>query len=641
VSLTPWFYTEVQILILTRYGTALTASAYDGTIRIVTALLECGADLHSSDGWPLQAAAAEGHADVVEFLLDRGADVNRHAEKFENGTAIMAACEAGNVQIVELLLKRGADPNLGGGDNKYPLIAATKKSEAKIVQMLLDAKATVDVFGSWQNTSAFILAAANMPRETLEIMLLAGAEIDLADPDGDTPLIIAAVAGDEECVQFLIDNGADILHANNIGHNALQAAHNNENDSCVEILIEEMSKYIAALSKAVDTGDKAAEAIVQNAGTKRKGGPKPISTAIIPPKEVEEDDSEDAVVPEEEVHTHVEDDDDKDEEDKINSETNNQSEVVAHTSTHITEGLAPGVQELVVNQEVVLTHYAQQDMSTLEKEPELTPLQAAASPEFTQPQTLTPESVAQNTEYTPGQDFIKRKPAPVAVQPEQYSTTTFQDAPIPVEHIQAVPAPAVGYPEARPVYQNHASFPGAPTPYQNMYPQPIAVQPAAVAPYQNVTPIQQQYLPSQNFAQTNPVQYGEPLQTQQQYQQQQQQQQQQSYQQVYQQTYQAYHAVQPVQAGTHPEQGQAYQQQQYGPPSQQQQYTQPQQQQYTPPPQQQQYTPPPQQQQSPPQAYVTQQDSTSAANSLKPQRSSFFGVGVKTGLDKFKQFTNK
>jgi hypothetical protein len=621
----------------------LTAAAYDGTIRIVKLLLESGADLHSADGWPLQAAAAEGHAEVVEELLDHGADVNRHAEKFENGTAIMAACEAGNVQIVELLLKRGADPNLGGGDNKYPLIAATKKSEAKIVEMLLDAKATVDVFGSWQNTSAFILAAANMPRETLEIMLLAGAQIDLADPDGDTPLIIAAVAGDEECVQFLIDNGADILHANNIGHNALQAAHNNENDSCVEILIEEMSKYIAALSKAVDSGDKAAEAIVQNAGTKRKGGPKPISTAIIPPKEVEENDPEDAIVPEDVIHTHVEDDEDKDDEDNRDAETKNQSEVVAHTSTHITEGLAPGVQELVVNQEVVLTHYAQHDTPTLEREPEATPVQAAVTPDFTQPQALAPESIAQNTEYTPGQDFIKRKPAPASVQPEQYSTTTFQDAPIPVEHIQAVPAPTVGYSETRPVYQNHASFPGAPAPYQNMYPQSSAVQPAAVAPYQNVTPIQQQYLPSQNFAQSNPVQYGQPLQTQNQYQQPQQQQQQ-PYQQVYQQTYQAYHAVQPVQplqTGTDPEQGQAYQQQHYAPPSQQQQYAQPQQQQYTPPPQQQQYTPPPQQQQSPPQPFVTQQDSASATNSLRPQRSSFFGVGVKTGLDKFKQFTNK
>ncbi|ORY18175.1 hypothetical protein BCR34DRAFT_450467, partial [Clohesyomyces aquaticus] len=58
------------------YGTALTASAFDGTTGIMQALLEKGADVNKQGGTygtALQAAAFFGDADNVKMLIEHGA----------------------------------------------------------------------------------------------------------------------------------------------------------------------------------------------------------------------------------------------------------------------------------------------------------------------------------------------------------------------------------------------------------------------------------------------------------------------------------------------------------------------------------------------------------------------------------------
>ncbi|KAK7955272.1 hypothetical protein PG988_015966 [Apiospora saccharicola] len=131
------------------YGNALTAAAYDGTADIVNLLLEAGADLHDPAGWPLQTAAAQGHRDLVLEFLERGADVNAFTENpnFAAGTALQGACEAGRLDIVQLLFEYGADPDLGGGDEGPPIIAATKHAEADIMRLLVEKGAELNIRG--------------------------------------------------------------------------------------------------------------------------------------------------------------------------------------------------------------------------------------------------------------------------------------------------------------------------------------------------------------------------------------------------------------------------------------------------------------------------------------------------------------
>ncbi|KAI5859496.1 hypothetical protein GGS23DRAFT_320106 [Durotheca rogersii] len=248
------------------YGNALTAAAYDGTIDIVRLLLEAGADVNAAEGWALQTAATEGHYEVVLELLEHGVDVNAIVddENFEAGTALQGACEAGRTHIVSLLLDRGADPNLGGGPDAPPVVAATIRAEEEILEFLVKAKADLDVLGGQGNPSTpLINAAAYMPQSSLQLLLDAGADINLPDGDGDTALIVAASRGDKKAVEFLLDSGADIMHANKEGKNALQAALKKGNSKCLEVLVDRVSVLLGTLKTAMESGDTTVTSIVR------------------------------------------------------------------------------------------------------------------------------------------------------------------------------------------------------------------------------------------------------------------------------------------------------------------------------------------------------------------------------------------
>jgi ankyrin repeat protein len=229
------------------YGNALTAAAYDGTLDMVKMLLDSGADIKSPNGWALQTAAGEGHEEVVKELLARGADVNAHSDNpnFPQGTALQAACEAGRKDIAKLLLENKADPNVGGGDYTCPIIAAARKGEADILELLVEYKAKVDVFGGPDSSTPLINAAMFLPTKYLKLLLDAGANINLADPDGDTALIMTSLRGDSESVEFLLKNGADAMAVSKTRKiNALQAAFQGEDRRCLELVIDHVSEML-------------------------------------------------------------------------------------------------------------------------------------------------------------------------------------------------------------------------------------------------------------------------------------------------------------------------------------------------------------------------------------------------------------
>ncbi|KAF4981042.1 hypothetical protein FZEAL_3094 [Fusarium zealandicum] len=249
------------------YGNALTAAAYDGRKDIVQMLLDANANVNSPDGWALQTAAEQGHMEIVDLLLKSGADVNACTthEDMTQGTALQAAIEAGKNEIVDVLLEHGADPDLGGGDLTCPIIAAASKSEGDIVRRLVEAKADVNVVGGPYNSTPITYAATSLPQSSIRLILDAGADINFADEDGDTALILAASSGgdDYESVQFLLESGADVLIRNKANQNALEVAVKMEESECVKVLVSHVSVIMEALRVAMASGDAAVTAVVR------------------------------------------------------------------------------------------------------------------------------------------------------------------------------------------------------------------------------------------------------------------------------------------------------------------------------------------------------------------------------------------
>jgi len=248
------------------YGNALTASAHDGTMNILKLLLDAGAHVNSPNGWALQTAAAEGHIDIVRELLDRKANVDECVvnDEFSDGTALQAACEAGHSEIVRMLLEHKADPNLGP-PGTYPIIAATEKGEHDIVEQLVKAGADVNVTGgNGFSSNPLINAASYMAQESIQLLLDAGADLELPDEDGDTALIAASSRPDVDCVRFLISQGANAMHCNNNNENALQVALDNEMYLNLDLLVKRTAAILKAVDTAVKEGNKAVATVVRS-----------------------------------------------------------------------------------------------------------------------------------------------------------------------------------------------------------------------------------------------------------------------------------------------------------------------------------------------------------------------------------------
>ncbi|KAL6916491.1 hypothetical protein ACHAP8_007090 [Fusarium lateritium] len=248
------------------YGDALTAAAFDGTIDIVTMLLDAGADINSDNGFALQTAAEHDHMDVVKLLLERGADINKLAthDNMPEGTALQAAVEYGNDEIVDVLLEHGADPNLGGGSNKYPIIGAAKKMEEDIFEKLIKAKADVNVVGGSDDTTPLVEAAYYLSDDSLKLILDAGADINHKDIYGNTALMWAAGKGQDASVELLLERGADVMAVNEDGDNALQKAFHSNDYLTTLAVVDHVSKLMDAMRVAMESGDAGVAAVVRS-----------------------------------------------------------------------------------------------------------------------------------------------------------------------------------------------------------------------------------------------------------------------------------------------------------------------------------------------------------------------------------------
>jgi ankyrin repeat protein len=194
--------------------TGLHDAAWNGDLQQLQRLIDNRVDLNPRDPsgrTPLHVATFARHRDVLSRLAAAGADLG--ALENDRYDAVTIAAVADDEQTLRLLLALGASAKLV--TSRYDgtaLIAAAHLGHDGVVRQLIAAGAPLDHLNNLHSTALIesIVLGSGGPRHlaTLQALVQAGADTQLADREGRTPLDLARVRGYETMVAALLKAGA-------------------------------------------------------------------------------------------------------------------------------------------------------------------------------------------------------------------------------------------------------------------------------------------------------------------------------------------------------------------------------------------------------------------------------------------------
>jgi len=247
--------------------TALLIASRDGQLEAVQALIEAGADPNQISAGDrsstLVISTANGHYTVAKYLVDHGADPNLF--NIDGLTPLWATAnmryapvswapnprtdqEMDSLILVADMLDHGADPN-----------ARTLKRKLWFSPSSHD-----QTWADPRGSSAFFRAAEASDVDLMKLLVGRGADPNLPNTIGTTPLIVAAGLGWVgnfsanapgqwmNAVKFCLEHGADINAADQKGYTALHGAAVRGDNDMIKFLVAKGAR-VDAVTKTGDT----------------------------------------------------------------------------------------------------------------------------------------------------------------------------------------------------------------------------------------------------------------------------------------------------------------------------------------------------------------------------------------------------
>ena len=216
---------------------------------ILSKLLEsgCNTGLFNKEGVAaIHKAAMDGHLNCVKALVEAKADPSLLEISDMKSTLALAASH-GHSDVVEYLLKQACDVDSLDRLNKPPLYDAVLHRQTACAKVLIDHGADLIVRNP-QGHSLLHIAAMTGDCATLELLLKSGISVDDPGCGVGTPLLCAAEYHHQECGRILLEAGANPDIKNDDGKTPLVVLIMNK--SRPEQLDEDDLKFVKLLLQA-------------------------------------------------------------------------------------------------------------------------------------------------------------------------------------------------------------------------------------------------------------------------------------------------------------------------------------------------------------------------------------------------------
>ncbi|XP_041379594.1 serine/threonine-protein phosphatase 6 regulatory ankyrin repeat subunit C-like, partial [Gigantopelta aegis] len=189
----------------------LLTAAENGNLEEVRLALSEGANIDTQDkdgGTPLHFASQRGHVDTIRYLISQGADTTIKNKRGHTPMDKVKAHDPNRDEIIKFFDEKDETDETDRKNKNTPLHEAAWRGYTDIAQVLIEHGASLRA----TNTDKSLLEAIRFWRfRGVKSAIEKGADLNILDSDGSSPLHLACRGGHLETTGYLISKGANTI----------------------------------------------------------------------------------------------------------------------------------------------------------------------------------------------------------------------------------------------------------------------------------------------------------------------------------------------------------------------------------------------------------------------------------------------